>query len=267
LAAFAWFLVLVLASRVALLGRDGPLGSRPALFMALAQGLTLCLAIPTTGLLALFGVILSANLGGAWLERRDPPRLPLYRLLVLVMILLAAGFAFAPAGGAGLRPAVQSAAGWLAAHWLYLGAGTGVAGVRSLILLAGALLVVNEANLLIRYVLLLLKVAPREPPAGPGAAPGGLIVLPPSHPAAAPRPLDQREYNTGRFIGVLERLLVYVLVLEGQYEAIGLILAAKSFARFRELDQRDFAEYVLIGTLLSVGTAVAIGEAVKAVVG
>ncbi len=91
--------------------------------------------------------------------------------------------------------------------------------------------------------------------------------MPFTAPAAAvgpsPGPLDQREYNTGRFIGILERLLVYVLVLDNQYEAIGLILAAKRFARFRELDQREFAEYVLIGTLLSVGTAIGIGEAVK----
>ena len=55
-------------------------------------------------------------------------------------------------------------------------------------------------------------------------------------------PLDRQEYNAGRFIGILERLLIYVPVLRGQYAAIGLILAAKSFARFKEMDGRDFAE-------------------------
>ncbi len=52
-------------------------------------------------------------------------------------------------------------------------------------------------------------------------------------------------------------------MLQGQYAAIGLILAAKSFARLKEMDEGDFAEYVLIGTLLSVTSAVAAGELVK----
>ncbi len=52
-------------------------------------------------------------------------------------------------------------------------------------------------------------------------------------------------------------------MLQGRYAAIGLMLAAKSFARFKETDDRDFAEYVLIGTLLSVTSAVAVGEMIK----
>ena len=35
------------------------------------------------------------------------------------------------------------------------------------------------------------------------------------------------------------------------------MLAAKGFTRFKELDDRDFAEYVLIGTLLSSSLAIA----------
>ena len=37
------------------------------------------------------------------------------------------------------------------------------------------------------------------------------------------------------------------------------VLTAKAFTRFRELDSRDFAEYVLIGTLMSVGLAALVG--------
>jgi len=40
-------------------------------------------------------------------------------------------------------------------------------------------------------------------------------------------------------------------VLTKNYGSIAFILAAKAFTRFRELENRDFAEYVLIGTLLS----------------
>ena len=61
-----------------------------------------------------------------------------------------------------------------------------------------------------------------------------------------------------RMDGVLERLVIYLLVLIGQYEAIGLLIAAKSIIRLREGD-RKMSEYVLIGTLLSVSMAILTG--------
>lgn len=57
----------------------------------------------------------------------------------------------------------------------------------------------------------------------------------------------------------LERFLAYALVLLGQWSALGLVLAAKSIARFRELENQDFADYYLIGTLSSLSVAVATG--------
>lgn len=42
-------------------------------------------------------------------------------------------------------------------------------------------------------------------------------------------------YKAGRWIGILERLLVFVFVLLGQYAAIGFLLAAKSIFRFGDL--------------------------------
>jgi len=62
---------------------------------------------------------------------------------------------------------------------------------------------------------------------------------------------DQKLSGAGKLIGILERIFIYILILLGQYSAIGLIIAAKSFARFKALDKRYFAEYVLIGTLIS----------------
>ena len=61
----------------------------------------------------------------------------------------------------------------------------------------------------------------------------------------------------GATIGVLERLLIVVLVLTGSEAAIGFVVAAKTLARFRQLDDRDFAEYYLLGTLASVAIAIA----------
>jgi hypothetical protein len=74
-----------------------------------------------------------------------------------------------------------------------------------------------------------------------------------------------QELSRGRLIGVLERALALTLVLAGQYGALGLILAAKALARFRALDDRDFAEYVLIGTLASLLFALLIGMAIRLV--
>lgn len=59
----------------------------------------------------------------------------------------------------------------------------------------------------------------------------------------------------GATIGILERLLIVTFVLTGSTAAIGFVVAAKTLARFKQLDDRDFAEYYLLGTLASVAVA------------
>jgi hypothetical protein len=73
------------------------------------------------------------------------------------------------------------------------------------------------------------------------------------------------EIARGRAIGVLERAITLTLVLLGQYGALGLVVAAKSLARFRALEDREFAEYFLIGTLASLLLALLAGVALRAV--
>jgi len=73
------------------------------------------------------------------------------------------------------------------------------------------------------------------------------------------------EIAPGRTIGVLERALEVPLVLLGQYGALGLIVAAKSLARFKALEDREFAEYFLIGTLASLLLGLLGGVAVRLV--
>ena len=68
--------------------------------------------------------------------------------------------------------------------------------------------------------------------------------------------------NAGKLIGIVERLLSFVFVLLGQYEAVGFIMAAKSLLRFAEGDKAK-SEYVLIGTLLSFSIAIFVGVAIK----
>jgi len=55
----------------------------------------------------------------------------------------------------------------------------------------------------------------------------------------------------GSWIGILEREIILVLGLLGQYSAIGFVLAAKSLARYKQLENKAFAEKYLVGTLMS----------------
>ncbi len=73
------------------------------------------------------------------------------------------------------------------------------------------------------------------------------------------------EFAMGRTIGCLERFLVFTLVLMGQWGALGLVVAAKSIARFPELKDQNFSDYYLIGTLSSILVAVATGILVRGI--
>lgn len=64
--------------------------------------------------------------------------------------------------------------------------------------------------------------------------------------------------KAGTWIGILERLMIFFLVLISQWEAIGLLVAAKSIIRLKDGDQK-MSEYVLIGTLISISVAVITG--------
>ena len=64
----------------------------------------------------------------------------------------------------------------------------------------------------------------------------------------------------------VERLLIVTLVLVDAWAGIGLILAAKSIARFKELENRRFGEYYLVGTLTSVLLAILIGLGARTLV-
>ncbi|SHF48764.1 hypothetical protein SAMN05443144_10968 [Fodinibius roseus] len=108
---------------------------------------------------------------------------------------------------------------------------------------AGMLLVINEMNIVLRYVLKIM----------------GIESL-----GMQEDKVRDEEYSMGRLIGLLERIFIFIFVLLNQYSAIGFILAAKGVTRFNNFkDDRPFAEYVLIGTLLSTLLALIIGGGVK----
>lgn len=60
----------------------------------------------------------------------------------------------------------------------------------------------------------------------------------------------------GSWIGILEREIILTLGLIGQFGAIGFVLTAKSLARFKQLENKSFAEKYLVGTLLSAFIAI-----------
>ncbi|UKB86147.1 DUF3307 domain-containing protein [Chryseobacterium sp. MEBOG06] len=72
--------------------------------------------------------------------------------------------------------------------------------------------------------------------------------------------------SAGKYIGILERLLVFTFIMVNHWEGVGFMVAAKSVFRFSDLvqaKQRKLTEYVLVGTLLSFGLAVLTGIIIK----
>lgn len=68
----------------------------------------------------------------------------------------------------------------------------------------------------------------------------------------------EKDNQAGRFIGLVERIIILMLISLKQYAAIGLVLTAKSIARYDRIsNEKNFAEYYLLGTLIS--TAIVIG--------
>ena len=63
----------------------------------------------------------------------------------------------------------------------------------------------------------------------------------------------------GRIIGTLERGLIFLLILTGQAQSIGFLIAAKSVLRFGSVStEKEVSEYVIIGTLASFSWAIVV---------
>jgi len=107
----------------------------------------------------------------------------------------------------------------------------------------GLLFILNESNTIIRQLFDWIKISPNP---SDNNTPDVDIVPP------ADKYIIIDEYKSGRMIGILERLFAYFAVVLNEYSIIGFILAAKAFARFKELEKKAYAEYVLIGTLASI---------------
>lgn len=69
----------------------------------------------------------------------------------------------------------------------------------------------------------------------------------------------ERNRRLSSAIGIMERLILITLVAADAISAMGFVLAAKSLARYQELNNRNFAEYYLVGTLTSFTLALLAG--------
>jgi hypothetical protein len=160
-----------------------------------------------------------------------------------LIYLLALSVWFSPAFGLRFWPVVETAVAdfgqWTAFEAIFQSSFS----TTAMLVLFGLLVAMSEMNLAVRAVFDYLDLKPRA--------------------AADSDEVDADAYDRGRVIGFLERAVVYFFVLGGHYDAVGLVLVAKAFAQIRKIEDRASAEYVLIGTLLSVGLAIAVGELVN----
>ena len=108
--------------------------------------------------------------------------------------------------------------------------------------LLGYILLIKEGTIIIRFFLGRLKIGPLE---------------------NTDQNINNLEYEHGKWIGILERTFIYFSIILGRIEGITIVIALKSIARFRELRDRAFAEYFLIGTLLSILIASASGVIIR----
>ncbi len=91
-------------------------------------------------------------------------------------------------------------------------------------------------------VRLILKASgkPKRPPPADPETPPTIATPPPG----------------GRFIGILERLLICIGIAAASLQVMVAVIALKSVARYKDLNDRAFAEYFLIGSMASILWAV-----------
>lgn len=63
---------------------------------------------------------------------------------------------------------------------------------------------------------------------------------------------NQQSEQHGRWIGGLERSLIAIGIISGHWDVVSGVVAVKAVTRFKELDNKNWAEYFLIGSMMSI---------------
>jgi hypothetical protein len=217
----------LLLTRLIYLRRDGPVGLTGA-WLAAFQVAGVAALFQWNGALfaAVVAIILFTGLSGWLVEPRG--NVGVIQLVALLGLLAAPVIS-----GRELALNGPAAAGVDALF------GTDANAVRLSVILLELLLLANEVNLLVRVVFAVCGLVPHR----------------------QDQSLDEEAFNAGRVIGILERWLMFLVVLwSDDLNALGFIVAAKGLMRMEQLKERDFAEYMLVGTLLSVLFAVVVAK-------
>ncbi|MDP2876966.1 MAG: hypothetical protein Q8O00_12340 [Holophaga sp.] len=253
-------MVVTLLSRLPLLLLDRPIKGREAILswalqvvmaLAIAKGINLNMAW-------LVGVLAASHAALHWLwwrrEQRRKADLQRLRMAMTLGLIFLVTILASPWSGLVARDHRPWLSVW-STGFAPLALAAKASWSSILAVMTGLLLCMNEANALIRWVIERMSLRPK------GAHPEDAETLPKK------RILElehaEVEYKRGRLIGVLERVIIFALVLGSQYAALAFVLTAKTMARFKSLEDRDFAEYFLLGTLMSVVLAGAAGLIVK----
>lgn len=73
--------------------------------------------------------------------------------------------------------------------------------------------------------------------------------------------------RAGAMIGYMERILIFTFILLDQYVAVGFVLGLKAAYRFKDTDNHAKAEYLLMGTFLSLILTLAVAVFVVQLLG
>ncbi|HKL17643.1 MAG TPA: hypothetical protein VJ905_01695 [Halalkalibaculum sp.] len=239
---FLTLLNLILISRLKLLFKDQGAGRKDAIIM----GLFPCLLLPFLQFNISWVSLLVWLIAYPWLfllTEGKPDRQNRNRMIMLLLHIVVTGILASPLFNLQLNSLAAGIEQFIY-EVLFLNPGADFNWATVHLVFFGFLLVINETNILLRYLLNVFRLKPI---------------------GEKGKKTDEKEYNTGRLIGILERIFVFFFVLLGQFAAIGFILAAKGVARFQDFKSRTFAEYVLIGTLLSTLLAMGVGYLVKVI--
>jgi len=237
---FYYLLNSVIFFRLFFLFKDKPLSKGKVFLLIILQIIPFILIELKLELLFLAFSFIAINYTSYYFEKYKKRNL--IRFLTFILQLVSISFFTSSFIGLNFNNAALDVLKNLSGY-LFTSPFTGMNWLKLNVILMGILLLINEVNFFIRYFFEVFDVIPKR--------------------ANSEQTLDEKEYNAGRVIGMLERILIFFFVMISQYAAIGFIIAAKGFTRFKELDQREFAEYVLIGTLLSSLTAIFIAILVK----
>lgn len=239
-AEYLTYLNLILLTRLIYLVRDKPLTALGNAALTVLQCALCALTFRWhASLVAMLGCIVLFT-GAGWMMERRSENPANWRLIALAGLALIPGAFFQEGGDYGYNGTITALVTVLL-NRVPLVDGQLLTGQAGLLLLAG-LIVANEANMAMRVFLRYCHLEP----------------LKQGIPDGSDKAVDEQEFNAGRVIGVLERwVILWILLLSDDLGALGFIIAAKGLVRFNRFADERFAEYVLVGTLLSVLIAVA----------